>query len=77
MFKNNPDTKHSQKKERPQELQITEDELRSEINRRIYRRIASSSSLENFSQSNVDDAKFYYQNRDRKEPDTQFNMDDI
>jgi len=62
---------NSQKKDpRP----ITEAELRKEIMKRICRRIAISSSLENFSHTNEGDVRFYYHNRDRTEPDTQFNM---
>jgi len=62
---------NSQKKKGPRP--ITEDELRKEIMKRICRRIAISSSLENFSHTNEGDVRFYYQNRDRTELNTQFN----
>jgi len=56
--------------------QITEDDLRTEIMRRIYRRIAINSSLENFSHADVGDAKVYYQSRDRAEADkVEFNVE--
>jgi len=51
---------------------ITEEDLRTEIIRRIYRRIAIKSSLENFRHTDVDDEEFC-QNHDCPEPDTQSN----
>jgi hypothetical protein len=56
-------------------LRITEAELRGEIMKRIYRRIAINSSLENFSHTYVANENFDYQNRNCDEPDTQYKME--
>jgi len=52
---------------------ITENDLQTEIMRRIYRRIAINSSLENYSRTDVGDTEVYRKNRDCPESDSQSN----
>jgi len=59
-----PNTSHSRR--------ITKEELITEIRKRIYRRIANKSSLENVNDTDVGDAKVCVIH-DCPEPDTQSN----